>query len=376
MSQFKSFVIGGFECSDHINRSGRRINMLAETGHSKYFRQHYEALVEHGIMTAREGLCWSQVEKEEGVYDFSGALARMDAAREFGIQLIWDICHFGYPDGLFPTHPLFDERFEAICRAFARFHRAYSSEQLIVIPINEISFLAWHSGDVRGTVPFAVHSGFDMKYHLCKAAIKGIKALRQGDPWCKILLVEPLIHIHSSHPDDDDEVTRLNEEQFQALDMIGGYACPELGGQPSNLEMLGFNYYYNNQWFHNGKIIDWISERHMLRDLSSLLQKAYLRYGKPLLLSETGHFGSGKDEWVRYVAAECAEAREMGVELSGICIYPVVDRPDWDDLTSYSNCGMWRRTSDGELEKDSTYCEVIAELGALAQRSSMVCSSN
>lgn len=376
MSNFRSFVIGGFECSDHINRSGRRVDMLAETGHSRHFRQHYEALAGQGIMAAREGLCWSQVDKGESVYDFSSVQARIDAAQKCGIQLIWDICHFGYPDGLFPTHPLFNERFTGVCHAFARFHREYSGEQLIVIPVNEISFLAWHSGEVRGTVPFAINSGFDMKYHLCKAAIEGIKALREGDPWCKILQVEPLIHIHTTDPDDEEEVSRLNEEQFQALDIIGGYACPELGGEPSNLELLGFNYYYNNQWFHNGRTVDWISERHRLRELSSLLQMAYLRYGKPLLLSETGHFGSDKDEWIRYISVECADARRMGVELSGICIYPVIDRPDWDDLASYSNCGMWKRMSNGELSKDSTYCDAISQLNRLVQRNAMVLTSN
>lgn len=379
MSDLKSFVIGGFECSDHINRSGKRVNMLAETGHSEHFRQHYEALAEMGITTAREGLSWSRVDKGGGIYDFSFAMARMNAAREFGIQLIWDICHFGYPDGLFPTHPLFDDRFAKLCHAFAKFHRIYSGEQLIVIPINEISFLAWHSGEVRGTVPFATNSGFDMKYHLCKAAIKGIRALREGDPECKVLQVEPLIHIHITDAGEEEEVARLNEEQFQALDMLGGYICPELGGEPSNLEMLGFNYYYNNQWFHNGRIIDWISERHMLRELSSLLQMAYLRYDKPLLLSETGHFGPDPDkaDWIQYISAECSEAAKTGVEISGVCIYPVIDRPDWDDLASYSNCGMWQRMNNGELKKDDAYCHAIAQLGNnLLKHKTMVLTSN
>ena len=25
----------------------------------------------------------------------------------------------------------------------------------------------------------------------------------------------------------------------------------------------------------------------------------------------------------------------------GVCIYPIIDRPDWDDLSDYSNCGLW-----------------------------------
>lgn len=122
----------------------------------------------------------------------------MRAAKKYGIQQIWDLVHFGYPDGLWPTHPPICARFEQLCYAFADFYNANSSKQLFVVPINEISFLSWHSGDMRGTVPFAVSSEWDIKYHLCKAAILGINALRKAIPECKIILVEPLVKVHPS----------------------------------------------------------------------------------------------------------------------------------------------------------------------------------
>ncbi|MNL79035.1 hypothetical protein D3C87_2055550 [compost metagenome] len=34
-------------------------------------------------------------------------------------------------------------------------------------------------------------------------------------------------------------------------------------------------------------------------------------------------------------------AKKNGVDLQGICIYPVTDRPDWDDLSNYCQCGIW-----------------------------------
>src|SRR5690606_13851533 len=111
---------------------------------------------------------------------------------KYGIQQIWDLVHFGYPDDLSPTHPLFCKRFEQLCQAFATFYKENSKQKLFVVPINEISFLSWHSGDVRGTVPFATNSGWDIKYHLCKAAILGIKMLKKTDPNCTVILVEPL----------------------------------------------------------------------------------------------------------------------------------------------------------------------------------------
>lgn len=339
MELFNTFFMGGFECADHINRSGTRINLLKETQHDIRFHEDYEALASIGIKTVREGICWSDVEKSPGVFDFSEILNRINVAEKLGIQQIWDLIHFGYPDGIYPTHPHFCARFEQLCEAFASFYKENSKQQLFAVPINEISFLSWHSGDVRGTVPFAVNSGWDLKYHLCKAAILGIKKLKNTDPDCKIVLVEPLVRIHPS--EDDQDVTSLNEYQFQAMDIIAGRICPELEGSEDFLEILGFNYYWNCQWKGNGETLDWPDTENKRMPFSELLQMAYERYKKPVIISETGHFGIGRAAWIEEITSECEIAKNNGVDLKGICIYPVTDRPDWDDLTKYCDCGIW-----------------------------------
>jgi beta-glucosidase/6-phospho-beta-glucosidase/beta-galactosidase len=342
MELFQSFFIGGFECADHINRSGDRIDLLHETAHDTRAAEDYDNLKRTGITTVREGICWSRVEKQPYMYDFMEVGARIIAAEQAGIQQIWDICHFGYPDDLVPTHPKFALRFASLCRAFATFYRKCTQKQLLVIPINEISFLSWHSGDVRGTVPFAVHSGFDIKYHLCKAAIKGIEALKEEDPGCRIILCEPLIWIHprlESLP--CSSIAQLNEDQFQAMDIIGGKICPELGGREEYLDILGFNYYHDCQWEHEGEKLNWETDSHRRASLSTLLQAAYSRYGRPMFLSETGHFGNGRAGWMEYIFKEYKDTRAKGINLLGICIYPVIDRPDWDNLQHYHNSGLW-----------------------------------
>jgi beta-glucosidase/6-phospho-beta-glucosidase/beta-galactosidase len=339
MELFNSFLMGGFECADHINRSGERINLLKETQHDIRFFEDYQNLAAIGIKTVREGICWSSVETAPGVFDFSEILNRMKVAEKLGIQQIWDLIHFGYPDGIFPTHPLFCKRFEQLCEAFALFYKANSKLPLFVVPINEISFLSWHSGDVRGTVPFAVNSGWDIKYHLCKAAILGIKKLKSTDPECTIILVEPLVKIHPTEPDQD--VSEVNEHQFQAMDIIAGRICSELGGTENFLEILGFNYYWNCQWKGAGESLDWPDPERNRMPFSELLLHAYKRYNKPVIISETGHFGSGRVEWIEEITAECLIAKKNGVDLMGICIYPVTDRPDWDDVNKYCDCGIW-----------------------------------
>lgn len=344
MRPFNSYFWGGFECADHINRSGDRINLLMETEHDQRVWEDYVLLKELGVETVREGICWSNVEKTPYRYDFSEVQARIEAARELGVQQVWDLCHFGYPDDLIPTHPRFTDRFVSLCRAFALFFKQRTNEKLFVVPINEISFLSWHSGDVRGTVPFAVNSGFDIKYHLCKAAIKGVEALKEVDPTCQILLVEPMIHIHPGEMGTNEEVWQLNEDQYQAMDIMMGRMCPELGGTTLHVDFLGFNYYHDCQWEHRGAPLPWPEVNPMLSrriPLSRLLKNAYERYGKPIVLSETGYFDEQRAKWIEEISRECLEAVVMGTDLRGICIYPVIERPDWDNLNNWHRSGLW-----------------------------------
>ncbi|MES2646487.1 MAG: hypothetical protein V4717_06400 [Bacteroidota bacterium] len=339
---FASFLMGGYECADHVNRSGDRINLLFETQHHKCVAEDYSLLAGTGIKTVREGICWSNVERHPFVYDFSEVKTRILAAEQAGIQQIWDICHFGFPDDLMPTHPKFTLRFAALCSAFTRFYRQHSHQQMIVVPINEISFLSWHAGDVRGTTPFAINSGFDIKYHLCKAAIAGIKAMKMADPGCRIMLVEPLVKVHAKEGEMNlEEVQGHNESQFQAMDIIGGRMNPELGGEPAFLDILGFNYYYDNQWEHNGDRYHWPADSYRQEPLSSLLLLAYQRYQRPMIIAETGHFDETRADWFEQVIPECLKAMNMGVDLRGVCLYPLIGRLDWDNPEHYHGSGLW-----------------------------------
>jgi beta-glucosidase/6-phospho-beta-glucosidase/beta-galactosidase len=55
------------------------------------------------------------------------------------------------------------------------------------------------------------------------------------------------------------------------------------------------------------------------------------RYGKPMFLSETGAEGSGKPSWLHYVCNEVREAMRGGVDMRGICWYPITAYPGWDN---------------------------------------------
>jgi hypothetical protein len=350
VSPFQSFWMGGFECTDQINAFGQRVDFLELTGHLRGIDGDYRAMEPFGIRTVREGIRWSHVEKAPYVYDWTVVRWMIERGREHGVQQVWDICHFGFPDDLTPLHPMFARRFAALCRAFVEFYRSVMPEgELIVTPINEVSFLSWLGGDVRGTSPFCVGQGWEVKYRLMKAYIEGVEALKEADPGVRILTTEPLVRI--THRADANREARAcarrqHEDQFQVLDILGGRMCPELRGRPEYLDVLGFNFYYNNQWLLDPhEFLDWRPERGDVRwqPLHQLLVEAHRRYARPMVLTETSHPKEDRPRWASMIARECGEAMSRGVPLQGVCWYPLVDRPDWDHPDDWHHAGLWDR---------------------------------
>jgi len=354
-SPFRSFWAAGYECADQVNAHGYRVNLRAATGHDRMLDEDYAAIQGFGIRTVREGIVWSAVEKRWGRYDWSGPEAILQAAQRTGTQVVWDICHFGFPDDCSPLHPRFAHRFAALCRAFVRWYRGRVPDgPLIVTPINEVSFVSWLCGEVGGAAPFAVRMGWDTKYLLMRAYIQGIAAMREEDPGVRILTTEPLINVVPPLNPTAEEVAiaaRAHEDQFQALDILCGRTCPELGGTMENLDILGFNFYFNNQKdISCPDCLPWLNEAGdpRWRPLRSLLEDVWMRYRRPIALTETSHPGDHRPHWLRFVAGECAAAIQAGIPLWGVCLYPIIDRPDWDHLHHWHRSGLW----DAELDAD------------------------
>src|SRR6476661_1150057 len=165
---FRSFWLGGFESSTHVTRSGIRLDMLAATQHDRFVDADYARLTGVGIQTVRDTVRWHRVEVAPGAYDFTSVAPYVRAARANGIQVIWDLLHYGWPGDLDIFAPAFVDRFAGFCRAVARYMRAQSDDVPFYTPINELSFFAWAAGEVGWFHPFAQHRGGELKRQLVR----------------------------------------------------------------------------------------------------------------------------------------------------------------------------------------------------------------
>ncbi|HZW66635.1 MAG TPA: amine oxidase, partial [Hanamia sp.] len=168
--------MAGYECADMLNAYGERVDMAKITGHLDRVDDDYDLLKIFNIKTVREGIRWSRIESAAYEYDWNEFIKMKRIGLEHGIQQIWDLCHFGFPDGLSPLDTDFEIRFIDLCRAFVRtFRQVDTTSPIMVVPINEISFISWLGGDQAGTVPYRRDVGWKVKYELVKASISGIR---------------------------------------------------------------------------------------------------------------------------------------------------------------------------------------------------------
>ncbi len=355
---FCSFWMGGYECADHLNAFGNRVDLLRETGHLLMAKEDYGCLEALKIKTVREGLRWSVLEKQPYVYDFEPARLLIETGVRAGIQQLWDICHFGFPDDLTPLHPMFARRFASFCRAFVEFYRSISpNDTLVITPINEVNFLSWLGGEARGTSPYCQRQGWEVKYALMRAYIEGIEEMKRVDNRIRILVTEPLVNIVTAHPESEELLCRAAKEhefQFQVYDILSGRACPELRGRPEYLDIIGLNFYPNNQWcVESGVPLFWspFEREEGWVDLHELLIDVHRRYERPFILSETSGTEDMRADWIRYIGEEASLVLAQRLPFWGICLYPIIDRPDWDAPEKWHRAGIWKVDENNRLAR-------------------------
>ena len=354
--------MAGFESACHITRAGTRLDMLAATQHDHCIDEDYARLGDMRLGTVRDTIRWHRVETSAGRFDFSSVAPFVEAARRHDVQVVWDLLHYGVPDIVDVFAPAFIDRFARFAAASARFVREHGDSIPFYTPINELSFYSWAAGEVGWFHPHGQGRGAELKRQLVRAWIAAVEAIRDVEPRARFVSVEPLIHVvpREGEPDHEGRAAAMRESQFEAWDMIAGLREPSLGGASHHLDIIGVNFYHDNQWEEpGGRRLHWhVQPRDARwRPLHLLLQEVHQRYHRPLIIGETSHIGVGRAEWIREITDEVCLALAAGVPLEGICLYPIIDRFEWDNPSHWHNSGLW----DFRHEVDGTYTRLLNE---------------
>jgi beta-glucosidase/6-phospho-beta-glucosidase/beta-galactosidase len=332
---FPTFFLSGFECSTFLWKDRKRRDLVEETQHRRHAQEDYSILRELGIAVSREGIPWPLVERQGG-YDFSPIEPMIEAMNRAQVLPIWDLCHYGYPDGLDPFSEDFAESFADYCRAAARHVVPRLPGPHFFTPINEITFFSFCGGEWGWVAPYknSRQDRFRLRLALCRAAIAGVKAIREVEPGARMVNIDPLVQVVAPR-DRPDLIEAAHQEtyvdSFLAWDILYGKEYPEFGGSPEVLDIVGANNYsfgqmeYREQGPHQA--LDPGDERIM--PLCDLLHLVWERYRRPMIIGETSGLGHGRAAWLKDVMEESLAAVNQGIDLHGICLFPAVDMPDW-----------------------------------------------
>ncbi len=338
---FKSFFMCGYECTYALVEKKERFDLLKASMHDQYCKEDYQTIKKLGIETVREGLAWHQIDKGSGEYDFSRFEKMMQVGKEEGVQQIWDLNHFDYPENLdFFSHD-FIARFSEYAKRAINLIRKYQTGTIYIVPINEISFSAWIGADRGLWAPYKTGpaNGFAFKKQLVRAAIAAMDAIWKEDNDVRFIQVDPILRRIPRDPSNKKVATiarEFNDEiRFQAWDMLSGRVLKEeVGGNPKYLDIIGINYYAVNQ--------EWIMVHPETKDIyqvmippgapehlnfTEILKLVHERYNRPMIISETGSHGEFRPSWWEKILKETQEAIAAGMPIHGICAYPTVDKP-------------------------------------------------
>jgi beta-glucosidase/6-phospho-beta-glucosidase/beta-galactosidase len=353
---FPTFFMAGFECSTFVWKDGQRKDYVVLTGHDRHLEQDYDRVMELGIGTVREAIRWHLVDRGGGRYDWDTVRRVIDSANHCRLTVIWDLCHYGFPDDLDPFHNDAVKRFADYCRAAAELVASQRAKDRFFTPVNEITFFSGAATDMGWMYPFAKGRYPEFKRAMCRMAIAGANAIRQIDPTARMVHVDPLIYAvpPPDHPDMADEAKEETYvKAFEAWDVLSGRLQPELGGSPEILDIVGVNVYNFSQAQMNedGSRAVLGPQDPRRKPLSEMLKFAWDRYRRPIIIGETSGYQDKRAEWLRMTLEESLKALNAGVDLQGICLYPCVDIQDW-------NTGEWAKIGIYDIEDGET-CDRI-----------------
>jgi beta-glucosidase len=329
------------------------VDELSWTCHRGRVREDLALAVEAGADAVRYGLTWPEVETAPGVYDWSGVDEVVAYAEELGLELIWDLVHFGVPSYLEEgfLDPRFPDAFAAYAGAFAERYRGRITK---LTPLNEPYITTYFRAGwgiwpphLKGREGFA---------RLLAPIVTGLRrAIREVErvaPETEIWLNDGADTFHPLRPELEGEGRFLTEQRYAVFDLLIGTpevrACtgawlvaagfpPELvQGEEVRVDVIGLDYYPETE--HDFELDEGGAPRLSVAKnpvgLAATCRAYAERYGRPLFVAESSAPGSDENRrrWLAWNLDEIRCARAQGIDVVGYTWWPLFDHVDWNTL--------------------------------------------
>ena len=388
----KPQIWGGIECT--INRvKDSYCDQLQQAGHYQRPGDIAE-FARLGITALRYPILWERHEPREGMQiDWSWISNQLEEIRKHRIIPIAGLLHHGSGPVFTSLHdPLFPKKFAEYAKKVAtRFPwiEWYT-------PVNEPNTTARFSGLYGFWYPH-LSSGEDYAFMLLnqlKATVLAMKAIREINPAAKLIQTEDLSKTHST-PLLKYQANFENERRWISFDLLCGKVNKKhpLWGyfmalkipakllqffldNPTEPDIMGFNYYVTSERFLDHKVKDYPPHlhggngRHKYVDveaarviksegIGNLLQEAWERFHLRIAVTEV-HLNCSREEqlrWLHEVWQSCCEAKLKGVDVHAVTAWSLLGAYDWCSLLTKRNdkyeSGVFD-VSDNKLRKTAT----------------------
>jgi beta-glucosidase/6-phospho-beta-glucosidase/beta-galactosidase len=348
--------------------------------------QHYERweddlalAAQSGATTIRYGLPWYRLNPGPGQFDWSWADRVVDRLMELGLEVIFDLVHYGTPHWLEQSF-LNRDYPEAVADYARALAERYGDRIAAWTPLNEPQWTARRSGEM-GIWPPALtgHDGYvRLVLQICRGICLSQRAIQKASRRPPAFVhVEATFRYAAAPGVASDEMALMAERRFLALDLVTGRVgadhplhayLSKNGAQPADLawfeanaiepDIIGLNYYpmwSTFEYADRGAGIEPRERDDGVEGLLDVVREYGARYGKPVMVTETSFEGTVDQQvaWLRdSVAALLAIRAEQPV--AGYVWWPFFDQFMWQyregtaPLETYLHkIGMVRLAIDG-----------------------------
>lgn len=391
------FALGVEDTFVPQERAGERaLDEYTLTEHDTRWHADLGLASEAGADLLRWGIPWYRIEPGPGSWEWSWLDRVMDRFAELGLRPIVDLMHYGTPLWLQRefANPDYPAR---VAEYSARVAERYAGLGVMdYTPVNEPMIHALFSGEYAYWPPYL--SGPDglsfMVLQLARGFVRAQRAMQEvlGDDAVFVHVDAGMRYVGDTDaPEHRELATRLREQVFLVEDLVTGRVdaghplAPFLlahGWREDDLEwfrsdpiqptVMGVNYYprHSTEVFevgvrHAGGFRDPRPTRDDGADgLEELLRAAAVRYGAPVMLTETcvTDTVAARIDWLDASVARARELRSAGIDLVGYTWWPLFDMYEWTYRHSDSpreahrlTMGLWELDErDGTLERVPT----------------------